>query len=151
MLTSGEKYNISAASNGWNTTASVEVYSESAMSGGTNKIVTVVQQSDIEAAKAKLTAAIEGTDPEAIRSATEEMKAAKAAMDAADEGAALLGGFLLNLTPCVLPMMRRFWTAPSLRRSRWWMRSCAGCMCALAKNRSLPKKSAGSTPLPAGC
>ena len=45
-----------------------------------------------EAAKAKLTAAIEGTDPEAIRSATEEMKAAKAAMDAADEGAALLGG-----------------------------------------------------------
>lgn len=55
----GEKYNISAASNGWNTTASVEVYSESAMSGGTNKIVTVVQQSDIEAAKAKLTTAKE--------------------------------------------------------------------------------------------
>ena len=44
----------------------------------------------LEAARAQLSAAIEGTDPEAIKSATEELKAAKAAMDAADEGASLL-------------------------------------------------------------
>ncbi len=53
----GTAYNISARKNGWNTTANVEVSSESAMTGGTDNIVTVVQQSDIENAKNQLTTA----------------------------------------------------------------------------------------------
>lgn len=44
----GTRYNISAASSGWTTTANVNVYSDAAMTGGTDKTVTVVQQSDIE-------------------------------------------------------------------------------------------------------
>lgn len=44
----------------------------------------------LNAAKAKLAAAMEGTDAEAIKSATEEVKAAQAALDAAKEGEALI-------------------------------------------------------------
>ena len=44
----------------------------------------------LNAAKAKLAAAMEGTDAEAIKSATEEVKAAQAAVDAAKEGEALI-------------------------------------------------------------
>ena len=44
----------------------------------------------LNAAKAKLAAAMEGTDAEAIKSATEEVKAAQAAIDAAKEGEALI-------------------------------------------------------------
>ncbi len=50
----GTSYNISASSSGWSTTAPVGVYSEKAMSGGTDQMVTVVQQSDVEKAKAEL-------------------------------------------------------------------------------------------------
>ena len=50
----GEQYNIAAASTGWTTTANVGVYSDSAMTGGSDKTVTIVQQSDIEAALAKV-------------------------------------------------------------------------------------------------
>ena len=50
----GEQYNIAAASTGWTTTANVGVYSDSAMAGGSDKTVTIVQQSDIEAALAKV-------------------------------------------------------------------------------------------------
>lgn len=56
-VAAGEKYNISARSNGWNTVANVEVYSNSAMTGGTDSVVTVVQQSDVEKAKESLTTA----------------------------------------------------------------------------------------------
>lgn len=51
---SGVGYNIAAASTGWSTVANVGVYSDSAMTGGTDKTITVVQQSDVDAAKAKL-------------------------------------------------------------------------------------------------
>lgn len=52
----GTKYNISATQSGWVTVANVSgVYSDSAMSGGTDNEVTVVQQSDVNTAKASLT------------------------------------------------------------------------------------------------
>ena len=52
----GEKYNISASASGWHSSNS-EIYSatnSSAISGGTDKTVTIVQQSDIDSAKDKL-------------------------------------------------------------------------------------------------
>ncbi|MDO4746841.1 MAG: hypothetical protein Q4A70_00645 [Candidatus Saccharibacteria bacterium] len=50
----GSKYNIAESNTGWNTTAPVGVYSDKAMSGGTDKEITVVQQSDIDKAKESL-------------------------------------------------------------------------------------------------
>ena len=50
----GTKYNIAAAKSGWNTTAKIGVYSDSAMEGGTDEEITIVQQSDIDTAKSKL-------------------------------------------------------------------------------------------------
>jgi len=51
----GANYNIAASSTGWSTpAASVGVYSDKAMTGGTDKIVTVVQQSDINVALEKV-------------------------------------------------------------------------------------------------
>ena len=50
----GEKYNIAAANSGWSTTAPVAVYSDSAMTGGTDEMVTVVSQADIDKAKNEL-------------------------------------------------------------------------------------------------
>ena len=58
----GEKYNIAATSSGWSTTANVGVYSDNAMSGGSDKTVTVVQQSDIDAALAKIVDSNAGTE-----------------------------------------------------------------------------------------
>lgn len=52
---SGEKYNIAATKAGWSTLAPVSVYSDKPMAGGTDEVVTVVQQSDVEKAKASLT------------------------------------------------------------------------------------------------
>ena len=52
---SGAKYNIAASSTGWDTTARVFAYSDSAMSGGSDKVIKIVQQSDIDKAKAGLT------------------------------------------------------------------------------------------------
>lgn len=52
----GSNYNVGASNSGWNTIADVTgVYSDKAMSGGTDDIKTVVQQSDIIKAKEKLT------------------------------------------------------------------------------------------------
>ena len=50
----GSKYNIAASSTGWDTNATVFAYSENSMSGGTDNVITVVQQSDIEKAKEKI-------------------------------------------------------------------------------------------------
>ena len=50
----GTNYNISASSTGWSTTASVGVYSDKAMSGGTDDLITIVTQADIDKAKASL-------------------------------------------------------------------------------------------------
>lgn len=49
----GSKYNIAASSSGWKSPR-VAAYSDQAMEGGTDKMITVVQQSDIDAALAKL-------------------------------------------------------------------------------------------------
>ena len=58
---SGSDYNVSADTSGWSTTADVNVYTDKAIAGGSDKTITVVQKSDIEKAKAKL----ENTDKEA--------------------------------------------------------------------------------------
>ncbi len=50
----GEKYNIAASSANWKTTANVTAYSDAAMAGGTDKMVTIVSQSDIDKAKESL-------------------------------------------------------------------------------------------------
>jgi len=50
----GAGYNVAAASSGWSTSAQVGVYSDTAMAGGTDKEVTVVQQSDVEKAVKEL-------------------------------------------------------------------------------------------------
>ena len=55
----GANYNIAASNSGWNTTADVGVYSDKAMTGGTDDIITVVEQSDIEKAKNELKASNE--------------------------------------------------------------------------------------------
>ena len=51
----GSAYNI-AQNNAWTTTANVVAYSDSNMTGGTDKSITVVQESDVEKAKAQLVA-----------------------------------------------------------------------------------------------
>lgn len=55
----GSKYNVAPSNTGWNTTASVGVYSDKAMAGGTDKMISIVQQSDIDKAKEALSAANE--------------------------------------------------------------------------------------------
>ena len=50
----GEEYNIAPSSTGWNTNVNVAVYSDQSMTGGTNQMVTVVQQSDIDKAISEL-------------------------------------------------------------------------------------------------
>ena len=56
---SGAKYNVAPSNTGWNTTASVGVYSDKAMTGGTDKMISIVQQADIDKAKEALSAANE--------------------------------------------------------------------------------------------
>ena len=51
---SGANYNISATGSGWVTNSGVTVASGTAMAGGSDKTVTVVQQSDIDEAMKKL-------------------------------------------------------------------------------------------------
>lgn len=55
----GSKYNIGASSTGWSTAANINVYSKAGMSGGTDDVITVVQQGDVERAKNELTSAKE--------------------------------------------------------------------------------------------
>ena len=55
----GAKYNIAASNSGWSTTADVSVYSDKAMSGGTDDIIKVVEQGDIEKAKNEMKASNE--------------------------------------------------------------------------------------------
>ncbi|MBO4813223.1 hypothetical protein J5491_03710 [Candidatus Saccharibacteria bacterium] len=50
----GSKYNVSPSNSGWDN-MQVKVYSDKAITGGTDKEVTVVQQSDVEKAKSQLT------------------------------------------------------------------------------------------------
>lgn len=53
----GTKYNIAPSNSGWSTTANVSVYSDKSMSGGTDDIIKVVEQADIEKAKNELKSA----------------------------------------------------------------------------------------------
>lgn len=55
----GTKYNIGKQTSGWSTNAPVSVYSDNQMSGGTDDVVTVVQQADVEKAKSEITSAKE--------------------------------------------------------------------------------------------
>ncbi|MBQ9017999.1 hypothetical protein IJ118_02975 [Candidatus Saccharibacteria bacterium] len=64
---SGTSYNVSASTTGWTTVANVAgVYSDKAMAGGTDKTITVVQQSDIDKAKEKLTTANESANKQKL-------------------------------------------------------------------------------------
>ncbi len=59
----GDKFNISPTSSGWTTNfggAYKSIYNKSSFSGGTSKLVTIVQQSDIVSAQAALAAKITG-------------------------------------------------------------------------------------------
>ncbi len=51
---SGEKYNIAASAANWKTNANVSAYSDAAMAGGTDKMVTIVSQEDVDLAKKNL-------------------------------------------------------------------------------------------------
>lgn len=62
----GAKYNIAASNAGWSTTANVAVYSDSGMTGGTDDIKTVVQQSDIDKAKSELASSNESANKEKL-------------------------------------------------------------------------------------
>ena len=55
----GTKYNIPASSTGWSTLASINVSSNAPMAGGTDDIITVVQQADVEHAKSEITSSKE--------------------------------------------------------------------------------------------
>ncbi len=68
----GASYNIGATSSGWSTTANVIVRSDKAMSGGTDEVITVVQQSDVEAAKASIKAANEDEAKEELYKTIDE-------------------------------------------------------------------------------
>ena len=58
----GTKYNIAPSSTGWSTVSGVDVNSTKAMAGGTDDIVTVVEQIDIEKAKDQLKSSKEEDD-----------------------------------------------------------------------------------------
>ena len=62
----GSNYNISASNTGWYTVANVAVYSDKAITGGTDKTITVVQQSDIDKAKEKLATANESANKQKL-------------------------------------------------------------------------------------
>lgn len=68
----GTDHNIAASNSGWTTTANVTVYSDHAMSGGTDKIIKVVQQSDVEKAKAAVVAANEDENKTKLYDSIEE-------------------------------------------------------------------------------
>ena len=64
----GEKYNVSGRQNGWSSREypSLSVYNSSDMSGGTSKIVTTVQQSDVDMALDKLKSETQGDGKNAL-------------------------------------------------------------------------------------
>lgn len=64
----GKSYNISAASSGWVPSVNVlaGAYSDKAMAGGTDETITVVQQSDIDKAKAQIEASNENANKQKL-------------------------------------------------------------------------------------
>ena len=59
---SGSSYNVEASTDGWAANVGVGVYSVSEIAGGTDRTITVVQQSDIDAAKESLTSPANETE-----------------------------------------------------------------------------------------
>ena len=60
---SGDKYNISPTSSGWTTNFAGDhrsIYNKSSFTGGTSKLINIIQESDIVSAKAALAAKITG-------------------------------------------------------------------------------------------
>lgn len=53
----GSKYNIAPSTTGWSTTASVGVYTDTAMSGGTDRTITIVTQADVDKVMSTITSA----------------------------------------------------------------------------------------------
>lgn len=68
----GSAYNVAASNTGWNTVVPVGVYSDKAMSGGTDETITVVQQSDIDKAKAEITSTDEHSQKEELMDKVED-------------------------------------------------------------------------------
>ena len=64
----GEEYNIAASNTGWSTSADVAVYSDKAMSGGTNEMITVVSKEDVEKAKEGLVSSDQDENKEKLLS-----------------------------------------------------------------------------------
>lgn len=63
----GEKYNIPAYTDSrWHTSVDAEAFSEKPMTGGTDKMITVVQQSDIDTALAEMKTASEASNKEKL-------------------------------------------------------------------------------------
>lgn len=58
----GSSYNIGPSDEGWHSNVAVGVYSVSDITGGTDRTITVVQQSDIDAAKESLTSPANETE-----------------------------------------------------------------------------------------
>lgn len=63
----GENYNIQPSASGWSSSKiGIAVYSDKAMSGGTNKEITIVSRDDIDKAKSELTASNESENKEKL-------------------------------------------------------------------------------------
>ncbi len=75
----GSKYNIAASSTGWKTNALVIPYTDSAMSGGTDSIIKIVLQSDVDKKLEELKSSNEGNRKETL---LEEIKEDKLPIDA---------------------------------------------------------------------
>ena len=69
---SGASYNISATGSGWVTNAGVTVASGSAMAGGTDKTVTIVQQSDVDKAMGEINTQNESANKDKLLDSLED-------------------------------------------------------------------------------
>ena len=68
----GAAYNIEKSSAGWKTAALVRVYSDRAMEGGSDQMITVVTQADVDKAKAELTTTNESENKKKLFEKIEE-------------------------------------------------------------------------------
>ena len=70
---SGAKYNIAASNTGWASPAAIDgVYSDKAMEGGSDQMITIVTQADIDKAKAELTTSSEAENKKKLLENIEE-------------------------------------------------------------------------------
>ncbi|MBP5647761.1 hypothetical protein J6X04_00495 [Candidatus Saccharibacteria bacterium] len=65
-IEAGAKYNIAMQQSGWDTVAPVGAYSDKAMEGGTDDVITVVQQSDVIAAQNQIKSSKEEENKEKL-------------------------------------------------------------------------------------